>query len=389
MEMLRDALGENSGIFWCLRGTEPPKDEIIDLVIKKRGRFIPIEGFDELMTLLGQKIGIGLLDEKIERIARERINRYRNQIEEILRNITRKSTNQEKADELPDAWNEILQTEKREEAGWWIYALRAAREPDVKKREAIYGKGLEKHPDSYLLMSEYAVFLADIKKDYLQAKKRLEEALRLAPNDPTINVSYATLLLRQGDYLQAEKYLQKALKQVPNDPIINGNYANCFLAQKNYSQAEKYFQKALELAPNNPNINGNYAIFFLAQKNYSQAEKCFQKALELAPNEPDFNGNYALLLLQQGLIDEAETFIQKMFQHIQPHEKALELELWFYRYACFFQDYPESKGQIENLLQEEVRSPDLPLEGLLETARVKQHPEYEQVAEFVKQICET
>jgi len=77
MEVLRDALGENSGIFWCLRETGLPKDGIIDLVAEKYGRFISIEGFDELMVSLGQKIEIGLLNEKIEQIAKGRIERYK------------------------------------------------------------------------------------------------------------------------------------------------------------------------------------------------------------------------------------------------------------------------------------------------------------------------
>ena len=65
------------------------------------------------------------------------------------------------------------------------------------------------------------------------------------------------------------------------------------------------------------------------------------------------------------------------------------MELWFYRYACFYGDYPESKSKVESLLQDGIRSPGWPLEGLLETVKkIGQHPEYDQVAELARQISE-
>jgi len=153
---------------------------------------------------------------------------------------------------------------------------------------------------------------------------------------------------------------------------------------------ETIYKEGLKEYPASSSLINYHAIFLTdTKKDYPKAEEQFQKTLKLAPDSPNTNGKYALLLLRQELFDQAETFIQKAFQHIQPHEKSLELELWFYRYACFFQDYPGSKIQVEKLLQNGIRSPGWPLEGLLETTRVKQHPEYGQVAEFVKQICET
>ena len=62
---------QDKGIYWCFTGKEHPKGKIEELVIDKQGCFLPITDFDELMVLLGEKIGIGLLDEKIEQIAKE------------------------------------------------------------------------------------------------------------------------------------------------------------------------------------------------------------------------------------------------------------------------------------------------------------------------------
>ena len=65
------------------------------------------------------------------------------------------------------------------------------------------------------------------------------------------------------------------------------------------------------------------------------------------------------------------------------------MELWFYRYACFYQDYPESKSKVESLLQDKIWLPRLLFEGLLEIIKkIVQHPEYDQVAELARQISE-
>ena len=462
MDVLKRVLDPDRGIYWCFTGKEHPKGKIEELVIDKQGCFIPITDFDELMVLLGEKIGIGLLHEKIEQIADERVKEYRKQMQGVYNKIKDGS-------DLSDAWDKILKRGNLEKPYWLTYGIRAKKETDPKKTESIYKEGLVKCPDSHELMNDYAVFLQNIKKDYAQAEKYYQKALALEPDDVMANYNYAvflTLLKKdyaqaEKDYLQAEKYYQKALVLEPDDTAINHHYA-LFLAlfkrdyaqaekyyqkalvlepddaainhhyavllaffqkdyaqaekyyqkalalksddatinrdyavllaffQKDYAQAEKYYQKALALEPNGAANNSHYALFLtIAKKDYAQAEEYYQKALTLEPNDADINSYYALFLLQQGHFEQAKTFIDKAFQHLQPYRNDLELILWFYRYACFYQNYPESKSKVESLLQDGIRSPGLPLEDLLETVKkIMQHPEYDQVAELARQISE-
>ena len=316
MDVLKRVLDPVRGIYWCFTGTEHPKGKIEELVIDKQGCFIPITDFDELMVLLSEKIGIGLLPERIKEIADKRVKRYVEQMKKVY------IKSKEGSDLLPDALDKILKLEELEESNWLGYGLLATKETDPKKIEFIYKEGLEKCPDSPELMIHYAVFLQNTKR--------------------------------------------------------------------NYAQAEKYYQKALELKPYDADTNSHYALFLaFFKRNYAQAEKYYQKALGLESDDSNNNGNYALFLLQQGYFEQAKTFIDKAFQHIQPNAKALELELWFYRYACFYQDYPESKSKVESLLQDGIRSPGWPLEGLLETVKkIGQHPEYDQVTELAQRISE-
>ena len=463
MDVLNRVLNPGRGIYWCFTGTEHPKGKIEELVIDKQGCFIPITDFDELMVLLGEKIGIGFLEERIQQIADERVKRYRKQMQGVYNKI------KDGSDLLPEALDKISKLEELEELNWLIYGLWAMKETDPKKIEFIYKEGLEKCPDSHVLMNDYAVFLQNTKKDYaqaekyyqkalaldpdyvkanynyavfltlikkdytqaekdyVQAEKCYQKALALDPDDADINRNYAMFLtlikkdyaqaekyyqkalaldpgdadiihyyamfltLIKKDYAQAEEYYQKALALKPDDADINRNYA-VFLAlfKKDYAQAEKYYQKALALEPNGAANNSHYALFLtFAKKDYAQAEEYYQKALTLEPNDTANNSYYALFLLQQGHFEQAKTFIDKVFQHIQPYRNDLELILWFYRYACFYQNYPESKSKVESLLQGEAWSLGWPLEGLLETVKqIVQHPEYDQVAEFARQISE-
>ena len=349
MDVLKRVLDPNRGIYWCFTGTEHPKGKIEELVIDKQGSFIPITDFDELMVLLSEKIGIGLLHERIKQIADKRVKRYAEQMKEVY------IKSKEGSDLLPDALDKILKLEELDEPNWLTYGLLATKETNPKKIEFIYKEGLEKCPDSHVLMNDYAVFLQNTKKDYAQAEKYYQKALALEPNDANTNRNYAVVLA---------------------------------FYKKNFTQAEKYYQKAFDLGLDNGDINSLYALFLAScKKDYAQAEKYYQKALTLEPNDADINSYYVLFLFQQGNLEQAKTFINKAFQHIQPSDKRLELVLWFSRYACFYEDYPESKSKVENLLQDRVRSPGWPLEGLLETVKkIGQHPEYDQVAEFAKQI---
>ena len=422
MDVLERVLDPDKGIYWCFTGTEHPKGKIEELVVDKHGSFIPITDFDELMVLLSEKIGIGLLHERIKQIADERVKRYAEQMKEVY------IKSKEGSDLLPDALDKILKLDELGEPNWLTYGLLATKETVPEKIESVYKEGLMKCPDSPELMNDYAVFLQNTKKNYAQAEEYYLKALKLDPEDATINRNYAGVMRHKKNYAQAEKYYLKALDLEPDNADINSHYA-LFLAfyKKDYAQAEKYYQKALELNlepdsavinsyyalfltlfrrdyaqaeeyhqkaleldPDNASINSYYALFLtLFRRDYAQAEEHYRKALTLDPDNASINSYYALFLLQQEDFEQASTFIDKAFQHTEVYDKELELSLWFYRYACFYQDYPESKSKVESLLQDGIRSPGWPLEGLLETVKkIVQHPEYDQVAEFAKQISE-
>ena len=68
-----------SGLYWCYRHDEPP-EEIQKVVERHSGYFIPIEGFDEMMYLMGQRFGYTDPCEHIESAAEQRVRDYQEQV---------------------------------------------------------------------------------------------------------------------------------------------------------------------------------------------------------------------------------------------------------------------------------------------------------------------
>ncbi len=82
----------------------------------------------------------------------------------------------------------------------------------------------------------------------------------------------------------------------------------------------------------------------------------------------------------------AESLIQKVFKLNQDKREDLSLELWFYRYAVFFEVYKDTEEKIEDLLNKGVKSIGWYLDDVLEVAKELGHPDYNKLCEFAKRI---
>ncbi len=80
MDFLKDDTVKMNGLYWCYRHEEPP-EEIQALVESKGGYFVPIEGFDEMMYLLGREFGYENPGKQVREIAERRAKAYEEQLE--------------------------------------------------------------------------------------------------------------------------------------------------------------------------------------------------------------------------------------------------------------------------------------------------------------------
>jgi len=64
------------------------------------------------------------------------------------------------------------------------------------------------------------------------------------------------------------------------------------------------------------------------------------------------------------------------------------LEIWFYRFAHYYDKFPDAETKIQQLLDEGIRSVGWNLEGNVSKAIADGHPEPEKLKELAKQITE-
>lgn len=149
-------------IFWFYRKAEGElKPKIQSLIEKFNGYAVPITGFDELMLQIGNELKLERVDDKIITIANNRAKNYREQIEKINKAET--------TDELTkEALSNIV---SRSEKDWLFYALKAADENDLGKKEKIYEEGIKNLGDDPHLILYFAIFLSNSKKDYTKAEE--------------------------------------------------------------------------------------------------------------------------------------------------------------------------------------------------------------------------
>ena len=261
--------------------------------------------------------------------------------------------------------------------------------------EVYYKRALEADPNHANTLGNYALFLKNIRHAYDQAEGYYKKALEADPKNAITLGNYALFLndIRHA-YDQAEAYYKQALEVDPNHTNNLGNYAN-FLndIRHDYDQAESYYKRALEADPKSANKLGNYAVFLNDIRHaYDQAEAYYKRALEADPNHANNLGNYAHFLITcRGDLERADSLIQQAFESADNNEgmKPLQAELWFYRYAHYYEEWgAEAEKELTALLDAGAKSIGWNLAPDIELARKNKHPHIEQVEAFAKALTE-
>ena len=404
------------GMFWCRRETDSaPCRRIQEVVSKHNGRFVTVTGFDELMTQLGNRLEIPRQDGEVEQIASRRANAYREQLNKLL------TTSDQQDSETNSAVSNIV--ERSDKKDWWYFDQLANKQKTLEEKDAVYRTGIEQIPDSAELLGNYAFFLEREKIDMVEAEKYYQMTLKVNPNhvnticnyaiylwhnkrdfngaenyfhraatvdsnDANYLDSYAVFLWKEKrDIVRAEEYFKKGIKSDSNFLNIVGNYANFLrVEKKDIVNADVCYQKALRVDPKDAVLLGNYATFLqIEKKDIVEAEEYYQKALKSDPKHAINLGNYSQFLIEQDKVDQSVSYLKRAFEN-NKGEDILELELWFYAYAVFYIEYPESREKIEELLNKGVRSLGWNLKGVLEIAKKHGHPDFEKLCEFERLI---
>ncbi|MBO9672487.1 MAG: tetratricopeptide repeat protein [Sphingobacteriaceae bacterium] len=109
-----------------------------------------------------------------------------------------------------------------------IYALQGdiyINQNNFQAAKTVFEKAISLEPDNYLIMNNYAYYLALRNEDLAKAAKYAETAATAMPNNPSVADTYAFVLFKQQKYDLAKTWIEKALQ---NNSAKNGVYLERF-----------------------------------------------------------------------------------------------------------------------------------------------------------------
>lgn len=224
-------------LFWCDLDAEKLRQDVRDFIHQKGGKFVKIDGFDELMFDLFSVLNLPALDKALVDAAAKRADDYGASIKKIQNSKAKSS--------IPEDKEHARDMAEKFKGTWVYYAIQSENAASADEKEEYFLEGLHKFPNQPELHHLYALHLTKIKKDWGEAEKNYLEALKFGPDDININGDYAIFLMEfRKDYVGAEKYYKQALKLAPTNAIVNGNYAGLLLLTGKKDEAEKYLLMA-------------------------------------------------------------------------------------------------------------------------------------------------
>jgi Tfp pilus assembly protein PilF len=253
-----------------------------------------VPDFDLLLVLLGEKMGISLLDEEIQKRAAARVQRYRDRIQ-LLDTVKH-----------PSVTEALAKTFERS-GGWWAWHRKAENEKDIVRRDTVYRQGLKHCSNSAEMHAAFANFLRRDRSDPDQADTFYKKALKLDPACVFAANNYASFQWAvRHDFDEAERIFKKVLETHPENSALLGNYAN-FLAEvrQHDDDAERLYRKVLELDPNDSNNCSNYGEFLLIRKRFDDAARFIMRAQRL--NRSSTNARTISLTMLSAILARAKS----------------------------------------------------------------------------------
>ena len=148
-------------------------------------------------------------------------------------------------------------------------------------------------------------------KLFLSAKKKLELAIRIAPDRVEPYHPLALTFLSLGDTTAALTTVEAGLKKNPTNPILLIGSGEIYLMTKQYDKASEAFTKALELDPQNATVYQKLGNLEAERGDWTKANEYYQKAMELEPDNVDLAYNIGVGLYKQEQYAEAIPYFKK------------------------------------------------------------------------------
>jgi tetratricopeptide (TPR) repeat protein len=139
------------------------------------------------------------------------------------------------------------------QAGEWplLYARGIAHERAGQwpKAEADFKRALELSPEQPYVLNYLAYTWVERGENIVEARRMLERAVELRPNDGNIVDSLGWALFKLGDVPGAVRWLERAVELEPRNSVINDHLGDAYWLAGRRREAEFQWRRALGLEP--------------------------------------------------------------------------------------------------------------------------------------------
>lgn len=310
------------GLYWCwYRHGVQISDRITRLLDSHSGYLVPIDGFNELMTMLHETMREEALIKElhtdlIERRTRDRIQLIGKTFVDLKKALVTDSNTGivNQSPDLKRAQESLIDTVGHAPKNWWQWELKAQDTP-AELRADIYEQAIREWPDSPLLKTYYANFLAQQGKDQEYAESLFKSALTSTDSEVVVLGSFAVFLHDvKKSYAEAEKYYQLAIEVEPKDAFLHSRLAQLILdSGGDKDRARHFLERAVELDPDDDQYFVQLADFLAEEGLEPQlADEYYRRAIALAPENAMNLGSYADFLRTQGVeVTKIEDYYQR------------------------------------------------------------------------------
>jgi tetratricopeptide (TPR) repeat protein len=174
-------------------------------------------------------------------------------------------------DTLPDAWNNL--------------GVLATREGRIQESIGYFLQALQLNPTHLLSLNNLgSAYRA--RKQWDDARKVLEGALVVAPDDPETNYGLGMVYAQSDDTARAYEHLQRALKARPDYPEALNNLGVLYLVTQRRDEAVASFEQCIRIAPAFDQAYLNLARVYTLEGARERARNVLNDLLKHHPDHP-------------------------------------------------------------------------------------------------------
>lgn len=226
----------------------------------------------------------------------------------------------------------------------------------VEKALALFDQAIKLNPDyatAYLSAANACLMMFE-QKDADQSKwinkglNYTESLISRAPENPSVYVTKAQLLLDKKSYNQAVLALKKALRIAPSNLEANLTYVGYLLKEKGIDAAYKAAVDSFEPLKQTPLAFKAYAILFLEKKAWEKAETLYLQAMKTGlTNDHDVLAGLADTYQGQKRFKDALHVYENTLS-MYPQSRSLPLKI--YNAAMSLKDHKKATAMLEKHL---------------------------------------